>query len=493
VSAAGSETAGGLGASIVSGTRWTAASQVGTQAIRLGSAVMLARLLAPEHFGIMAMVFVVTTFLELFKDLGTASALVQRPELGRTLASSLFFLNLGFGIALSVIAFAGSPLIAAAYGDPQVEPVLRLMSLAVLVSSTSVVHQAMLRRRLRFGRLGVTLLVNALVTAVVSILLAALSFGVWALAWGLIAGTVVGAVAAWSLSEWRPVMTFHWRDVRGVLAFSMNLSAAQLATFLLFNLDKVLIGRFLGATTLGFYAIAQRILMQPVRTATQALHEVLFAALSRVQDDRDALTDAYLRTGAGVALVVFPAVTGMAVLASPLVETLLGDQWAPAGPVLTVLAPGIAVQALITTTVTLYKVRDRTDLMLRWTLASGVVVALAWYGGLQWGLIGVAWGFSGAILVLAYPAFAIPFRLIGLSVRRFARTLAPCLAATGLMAAGSGATSALLQDQGVDGVWVLVSAVPAGAFVYVGAIWWLKAPGVHDLTRLVGRSRVNAS
>jgi O-antigen/teichoic acid export membrane protein len=478
----------GLGTSVAVGTRWTGVGQVLVQVVRLGSSVVLARLLAPEAFGVMAMVLVVTTFLEVSKDLGTGAALVQRPRIDRSLPSSLFALNLGLGVVLMLGVIAVAPVVAAVYDDPQVVPVLRVTSLAVLVSSTAVVHQALLRRELRFARLAAVHVSNAVVTAAASIGLALLGLGVWALAWGLVAGTLAGAVAAWVLSGWRPTALPRWADVRSIADFSLNLSGAQLATFLLFNLDKVIVGRFLGAATLGIYSIAQRVLMQPVSTATQALHDVLFAAMSRIQEDRAALADAYVRTGAGVALVVFPAVGGVAAVADVLVPTVLGERWVDAVPVLIALAPGIAVQSLITTTVTLYLVRGRTDLMLRWTLVSGTVVAVAWYLGRAWGLVGVATAFSLAVVLLAYPAFAIPFSQIDLRVRRFVTTLLPCTAATTVMVAATRGLAWALPSDAVVPVVRLALLVMVGATTYGLIVWRWDVPGLRDLRRLTSRT-----
>ena len=475
-----------LGGAIVTGARWTGASQVAVQLVRLASVAVLARLLSPEHFGLMAMALVVTNFLEIFKDLGTSAALIQRRQLSRSLPDTLFVVNLGVGLLLSAAVYAAAPLVARVYDDPDVVPVLRVMCLAILISSTAVVHQALLRRSMRFARLGLVQMSNALMTALSSILLAAFGLGVWALAWGLVLGTTGGAMVAWVAARWTPHLRFRMADLREVLSFSLNLSGERLATFALFSLDKVFIGRFLGASILGLYSVAQRILIQPVNTATRALHDVLFAGLSRLQDDADALADAYVRTTAGVAMIIFPVVGGLGAVADPAVPLVLGGEWAPAAPIVAILAPGVAVKALISTTGKVYMVRARTDLMLRWSIFSGSVTAAAWYAGLPWGLEGVAAGFTLAVLALAYPAFAIPLRLISLPVRRLARALAPITAASLAMVLTALAVLEFGSRMGASDGLRLSVAIMAGTVTYGGTCWWLRLPSIDDLARLIG-------
>jgi O-antigen/teichoic acid export membrane protein len=412
------------------------------------------------------MALVVTNFLDIFRDLGTRSALIQRRHLTADFVSSIFYVNLLVGVALTAGVVLAAPVIAGLYGDAQVVPVLQGMALAIVIASVGLVQQGLLYRLMAFRKLAVVGLANALVNGVTAIWLAVAGWGVWALVAGIVLGTVGQSVAAWVLSPWRPRWHFRWGDVREVAGFSLNLSASQICAFAVTNADKFLIGRSLGPGPLGYYALAQRILMYPIRSITQMLQNVLFPAMAPLQEDNAAVARAYLRSCAAIAMITLPAMIGCAVLAQPLVLAVLGPQWAEAIPIVMILAPVGALQSLNYTVSTIYMVKGRTDRLLLWTIVASVVTVAALIIGLPWGLLGVTVAFAVAIVILTYPAFALAFRLIDLRVGALVVTLLPYLIGSLLMAALVGTVRVLMELSGAPPIAVLGSGVVTGIVVY---------------------------
>jgi len=469
-------------ASILSGTRWTAAQQVGSQVVQMGVMVILARLLAPEDFGLLAMAMAVTRFLEVFKTLGTRAAIIQRKDLSRELLSSLFFLNCFFGILLSTLVAVAAPGVAWLYGDPRVGNILRVVGITFAITSSGLVHMALLNRAMRFERLAIIGWIETLSSGAVSISLAYAGWGVWALVAGNIARAVANTVMAWVFSPWCPRLCFHWSEVTKVARFSLFLSAYDVYLYFSRNVIIFVIGRFLGATPLGYYSIATRLFKYPLDLIMGSLRTVLFPALSSIQDDPALIRRTYLRACGGISLLILPMMAGACALASPFTLVVLGEQWIPAIPLILILAAVAPLNGLSSTVGILYMVKGRTDWLFYWQLANGTLRVLASIAGLPWGILGVTAGYGMASLVLAYPAFAIPFRLVGLKVSGLLRALAPYLGVTAAMMFLVLVTRALLEHYGFSSLWVLSVGVTVGVIAYSALILLTAPPALKDFS-----------
>lgn len=484
---------GGLGAAVRSGTRLLTASQASLQVVRMLVAIVLARLLVPSDFGLVAMAYIVVNFLDIFKDLGTKAAMVQRRTMSRAFASTVFVVNVVVGVTITALVVVCAPLVALLYGDPAVTPVLQVLGGVIGISSLGLVHQAHLHRQLRFGRLAVLHLAIAITNAVVSLGLAFAGFGVWALVWGTLAGSLAANTLAWLFSDLRLTRSFSWDHVREIRSFSLNLSGSQVFGFTVNNADKFIVGRWLGAGALGHYNIAQRIIMYPVRSVTQVLQEVLFPAMARIQDDNRALGRGYLRALSGISLLTFPAMLGVAVVSGPFVRGVLGPSWEPAIPVIAIIAPVGALQSVLQTVSPLYAVKGRTDWLLRWTMAAGAVTVAAYVVGLPWGVVGVAAAYAVAHVLLFYPAFAIPFRLIELPFPALLRALAPTAGASVAMAGAVLALRIWLESRGVEPLTVLAACIGGGILIYIALMALIRPPAVEELRRLIWQKRWRTS
>ena len=470
---------------VVMGTRWLVASQVATQLTRLAVSVVLARLLEPTHFGLLAVAVVVVTFLDIFKVLGTGVAVIQRPVVTDELLNTVFVANVGIGVVATATLVLAAPGLAGLLDDPEATSVLRAISPAVLLSSCGHVQQALLRRAMSFRRLAGIMLASAVVSSAVSVFLAVMGAGVWALVAGTLASSVLTLALAWSSSAWRPGWHFRWGEFRDVVRFGINVSLADLLEFLVFHFDKVLVARYVGARGLGFYSLAQRLLMYPVFTLTSALTEVLFPALARHQDDDAGLSRGFLRACAGIALVTFPMTIGMAVVARPLVLAVLGPKWDEVVPLVWILAPVGGVQSVSLIAITIFLAKGRSDLLLRWGVMSAALVMVGYVVGVRWGLVGISAAYAVVVVALTYPAFAIAFGVIGLRFGALVAVLRTCLVATGAMAVVVAAVRVSAERLGLEPLPVLSVSVLSGVAVYGGIILRARPAALDDLLKLV--------
>ena len=476
-------------ATVVRGTQHTAVAQVVTQTVRFVSNVVLARLLTPDDFGVFAVALVISMFLDQLRDMGTGAAIIQRERVDQALLDSVFYLNLLIGVVLAVGLYLVAPSLAAMMGDPGTTPALRALAMITLVAAFGQIHHSLLRRDLRFYEIAVVSSVNAVVTGLVSIVAALLGAGYWALILGIAAGTVVNSAMVWVYDKWRPTLRVSLSSLRSIWRYSYHLFLSNLL-FLFFNqVDKIIVIHFLGKASLGTYTLAQRTVTSPVQSLVTVVNEVAFPAFARRQDDNAALHTGLIRSARVVALITFPAMAGLTVLAQPAVDVVFGSKWSELVPIIWILAP---ISALLSVSGNSYQVllaKGRTDISYRWGIVYCVVLTCFELVGVRWGLVGVALGYALGILIVTPIGMWLAYRLIDLRVRDYFRRLVPQAVITLVMAAVAWVVWWGLADLGAADAVSLLAGTLAGALVYAGLLLWWRPPAVADMMVALSRRR----
>jgi PST family polysaccharide transporter len=474
--------------SVVAGTRWGTISQVLTQVLRLVTQVVLARILLPSAFGVITLGLTFIMFLDLFKDLGTVTTIIQRPVITQRLLSSLFIVNLVVGAAMSGLFALVAPLLVPADAGADAVRILQVLGASLAISAVALVHQGLIRRDRKFGQLAGITVGQAAAAAIVSIALALAGLGAWSLVWGTLASSLVAVVMSWRASRFRPRWEFCWSDVKDVSGFSLQITSFNMFNYLFLNADKVIVGRVLGATALGLYALGQRVLMYPVRSVTQMLQQVLLPTFARMAEN-SAISRGYLRASSGIAMLTFPSMTGITLLAGPLVTTVFGPRWNDAIPVIAILAPMGLLHSLHFTVGAIYAAKGAGRLLLIWGMVSGLLTLLGYVAGLPWGIVGVAVGYAIVVVLLTYPTFAIPFRLIDLKVIELWKAVWPYTWMTAIMAVAVGAIRVALELRDASDPAVLLGCGSLGTVVYLLLLWWRRPPALADLRLVLRRAR----
>lgn len=472
----------------VAGARWSLASQGVRQALRVLTLITLTRLLAPRDFGLMSMALVVNGFIDLFRDMGTSTALIQRRELTQRLTSTTFWSNVTLGVSAALVTFAASPLIAGFYESPGLAPVVRLMALSLVIAGVGTVHQALLARDLAFRRLAMVDTVATLGGSVTAVAAAVGGAGVYSLVAGMLATSSLTTIGAWLASHWRPSFQFAIDDLLTIRRFTTNLVGFNILNYLTRNVDYLLIGKYLGAQNLGYYTLAYNLLLFPLQIFTYSVGRVTFPAYSSIQDDPGRIGRAYLRTTGFIASITFPLLFGLLLLCDAFVALVYGKTWSPAAPVIAVLIPVGMFQSIAALVGTIYNSRGRTDLQLKMEALTAVCVITAFWIGLHWGIVGVAVGYAIAeVALLGYPALAVPLRLIGLRVPDLWRTVWRPLLASMVMALTLLAARLLMSGKpGVVGFSLLVLL---GAVVYLIVSVVINRRQVSEFIRLLRPAR----
>jgi O-antigen/teichoic acid export membrane protein/phenylacetate-coenzyme A ligase PaaK-like adenylate-forming protein len=454
----------GLRQDATRGLTWSGVERWGNELLGLAVFLVLSRQLGPEAFGLVALATVVIDFGQRFVDQGFAPAVVQRGALDREHLDTAFWTSLVTGALLTALCAGLAGPIANAFGDAQLAPVLRWLSLGFLIRGLSSTQQALLIRSLRFKQLAVRTLVAEVCAGMVAIALALGGYGVWSLVGQSLASGAFGVVTLWSVSAWRPGLGFHWTHFRELSLFGANIVGFKLVSLLSQRVDALLIGSFLGASALGYYAVAGKILNSVSKALTGVIDSVAFPIFSRLQGEPERLQRAFYEATQLTSLVTLPTYLGLAAIAADVVPFAFGAQWGPSVPVLQVFACVGVLEALTGFNGSVLKAVGRPSWRLGLAALEAAVASLAMLLVVKQGITAVALA-GGAVSIALYPLdFSAVRRAIGVEVRRYAARFAgPLLAA--LLCAGA-ALGVRLAAESLPAALRLGLSILAGAVAY---------------------------
>jgi PST family polysaccharide transporter len=467
------------------GIEWTAGARAVKLILQFIISVILARLLAPKDFGLIAMIVVITGFAGIFSEMGFGTALIQRKNIEERHLSSIFWLNIAVGLILAFIFFAAAPLISAFYSEPRLKILTMFISVNFFFSSLKVVQSSILRRSMDFRKLAVIETTTMLIAGAFAITLALIGFGVWSLASQMIITTFVGVILFWFLTDWRPRFQFDKNAVKELLGFSSNLLGFNVFNYWARNIDNLLIGKFVSSTGLGIYSRAYGLMLMPLSQISATLGRVLFPSLSKTQDDKVLTKRIYLKTIGAIALLTLPMMTGLVVVADSFVLALLGPRWVAVVPVLRILCLVGMMQSLGTTVGWVYSSQGRTDLMFRWGMVAGTIGIISFIIGIWIGSVSaVAYCYAIANILLLYHNFAIPGKLINMTFSEVLRCVIGKLGCALLMSAGVYLLAINLPSEWPHWLRLMV-LVPFGMIFYVGLIHFLKLRAYLEIRELI--------
>ncbi len=474
---------------VVSGLAWKGISQISTQVIRLGVAVVLARILAPHDFGLAGMVLVFTSFILVLSDLALGSRLVQLRELTDIDCSTAFWTSVVSGAVFTVVGIALSGEIAHLFGEPALQPMIAVLSITFFFSGITLTQSALLVRKMAFRPLEIREMAGTFVGGALGIAVALLGYGAWAIIAQQLSSAVVSTILVWSYSTWRPKLAFSLESLRVFSGFSGNVLGASLFWQLRGTSDNFLIGKFIGASALGAYALAYNIILVPFNRIAIPLSQVLFPAMAHVQDDRERLRSYWIRSVRVVATIALPSLLGLIIVAPDFVHAVLGDSWSRATPVIRLLAVVGLLQTLQFLNPTVLQAVDRTSRLFAWSAFSYAAALAAFVVGLQWGIVGVAAAFAIAAVIVEPLYAAMTARTVQLPLRDLVGPLRGVVEASAAFAALLVAARMLLIDVGVGPTLRLLVLIPAGAATFALLCRWRAPEVVAELRGLRPRRR----
>lgn len=392
-----------IGARSVRGGAVTVGAQLLKIVLQFGVTIVLARLLKPETFGLVAMVAVVLTFLETFKDLGLSAATVQREHVTHSEVSTLFWVNAGLGFAAAILMVPLAPLLAWFYGEPALRDITLSLGLGFALSGLSTQHIAILRRQMRFPALAGIQMGAEIVGMTAAVFAAYEGAGYWSLVLQRLVWAACMTLGSWVFCGWRPGWPGPLREVRELLGFGWHVTGSNLVSLFVRNLDQILIGWYWGAVPLGLYDRAYKILLLPINNLNAPLYSVAIPALSRLAGEPERYRRAYLGIVEKLSMVAMPCAALLLAAPDLVVRFIFGPQWIAATPIVGWLALAALYQPVTYTCSWLFMTQGRTREMFYWGMAASAMTATAIVAGLPFGAEGVAASFAVTGIAIRMP------------------------------------------------------------------------------------------
>lgn len=376
----------------ISAAKWSAVERLGSQSVQFLISVILARLLLPEQFGLIAMLTIFFAVAQTFVDSGFGAALIQKKEVSHLDKCSIFYFNILVGAGAALLVFSTAQSISVFYDQPVLEPLTKFLSINLLITSLAIVHSVTLSRELNFKAQAKIGIVSSVASGIVGVSLAVAGFGVWSLAIQQVASNGIRVVLLWAVSDWRPSLCFSIASLRTLFGFGSRMLLAGLLDNFFKNIYLIVIGKLYPPALLGFYTRAQGLKDVVALNLTQIISKVSFPAFSSIQDDNEILKELFRKSLVFSAFVIFPAMLGMIAVAEPMVVSLLTDKWLPSVfylQLLCVVGMLLPMQAL---NLSIIKSKGRSDIYLRLEIIKKFLivinVAVTWQWGIEPMIIG---------------------------------------------------------------------------------------------------------
>lgn len=438
------------------GTFWNYLSFASGKLLSFVATIILARLLVPEQFGLVAYCTIAIQYLDILNTAGINSALIARKDKLEEAANSALIANLALGIISFGITWFAAPAIAAFFKADEVTQLVRLLAFVLPISGLGEVPRALIMRSLRFKTKLIPDLAGNLTKGLVSIILALLGYGPWSLIWGQIAGTVASVTILWRLANWRPSWKFESKTAMEVLVFGGHIVLVEIAGQIRNNVDYLIVGRVLGASLLGIYTLAYRIPELAIRSFDRVISHVSFPLLARIQSDITFLKSTYLGYIRYISLFTFSVGIGIAIISRSFVETFLSSKWNATILPMSLIAVALAIISVGHIPGIFYKAIGRPEILNRLSIIKiPLIVGIIWYST-RWGIVGVAVGqVVFAIISVLVDSYVVS-RIIGFRVYETIMALLPAIFCSLSMVLTTTLIKVLFAPAGILGLIILL-------------------------------------
>src|SRR5690554_1878391 len=458
------------------GVLWNLASLFLTRGASTIFMLFLARLLAPEAFGLVAMTTVIFELANAFINSGLGAALIRSKTVSDADLNTVFYTNLLLSLVAYAALFAGAPYIAAFYSQPELTTLIQVMGLVVFINAAKVVQTAILSRKMDFKTQMKANTLSVVISGCLAVAAAWSGWGVWSLVVQMLSSALISALVLWLVSQWRPALKFITESFSRLFGFGRNLLAERLLSVLYQNSYVLVIGRFFSAELTGLYFLAKKVSNLISQQLTGAVQQATFPALSTLQDDNAALLHKYRQIMQLMMFLIAPIMGLLAGLAPVLFELMFDERWAAAVPYLQLLCVVGALYPLHALNINLLNVKGRSDLVLKVGFVKKAVNLTLLFLAIPFGVIGIVVSQVIGTFLALIPNTYFSVRLVGYSLFDQVKDVVKPLVAAGLA--------------GLAGYWVAQIEMPwlpvsllfaglAGMFVYILASILLRAEGAR--------------
>ena len=384
----------------VSGVKWTTISTIGVNILQLIQLAILARLLDPSAFGVMAIVMVIVGFSQAFLDMGISNAIIHKQEITQEQLSTLYWVNVIAGVLIFVVMCGVAPFVASFYHQTELTNLIILLGTTFLIQPFGQQFMVLWQKELRFKEIARIDIINKFITLIVTVWFAYDGYGVYSLVYGAIAGSIVQTAQFMQLGfkEHKPRLIFNLSNIKEFLNFGAYQMGERTINYFNYQIDAILIGKLLGMEALGIYNIAKNLIMKPAMVFNPIITKVTFPVMAKIQNDVLRLKEVYLKTMNYLSSVNFLAYAFIFIFAHDIVLLLFGMKWLPAVPIVKILSVWGALRSTGNPVGSLLLAKGKANWGFFWNLGLFFYVPSGIYIGSYWGLEGVSWG----LVILAF-------------------------------------------------------------------------------------------
>jgi teichuronic acid exporter len=449
---------------VISSLLWKLMERGGTQGIQFIVAIVLARLLLPEEFGLIVLVTIFISIAGVFVQSGFNTALIQKKNPDEVDFSSVFYLSLFVASLLYIGLFFTAPFIAAFFDEPELKLVLRILSLTLFFGAINSIQLAVISRNMQFKKLFISSLGAILISAVVGIMMAYANFGVWALVVQQLSNQLMVTIILWFTVRWRPKLLFSIKRIKNLFSFGWKLLISSLLDTLYKNITSLFIGKLFSSETLGFYNRGEQFPNLIVSNINGSIQSVMLPTLASHQDNKKRVKDIVRRSIVTSSFIIFPMMVGLAAIAKPLIEIILTEKWLPAVPFLQIFCASYALWPIHTANLQAINALGRSDIFLKLEISKKILGLVILGISIPFGVYAMAFGvFVSSVLstfINAYPNL----KLIDYSIQEQWKDIIPSLLLSVLM----GTVIYSIKWVGMTEIPTVIAQVVIGVILYVG-------------------------
>lgn len=455
----------------LTGFLWVLVDKVGSSLANFIVTIILARLLAPADFGLVAMVMVFFEISSSFIQSGIGFALVREKTITELDKSTVFIFNLVTALVFYGLLYFAAPYIARFFEQPVLTAIVRIMGINLIISALAIIQHAVLTQQIDFRVQTKVRMGAVLASGICAVAMALNGWGVWSLIARIGVMELITTVLFWVINPWRLTLRFSTSSFRRLFGFGSVILAEALIDKVFRHLLQILIGKFYSAATLGFFTQANNFCNMASNSFLQAIQKVTYPVLARLQDDKVKLKDGYRQLIGVSSFIIIPVMALMGVLAEPLIVSLAGEKWLPSVPLLRLLCLGGAIYHLNAINLDVLLVLGRVDLSLKLEVIKKVILAVALIIGIQFGIYGMVIGQVAATYIALFINTYYSDLLLRYALAEQMKDVAP----TVLFSLGTGAVVfILLQHTNTAALYQLLWAPVVGTGIYLTLHHWAK-------------------
>lgn len=466
---------------------WSLVERLGSQILRVLFTIVLARLLLPEHFGIIGILTAFLGIAEALVQSGLGLALIREPNPTHLEKCSIFYFGIAVAGSLSALLFLCAPLLVSFYRLPTLIQLTQLMTLGVVLKSLSIVPNALLVKQMAFGTLGKISIVSNILSGIAGIGMARAGFGVWSLVAQQLGGTLLMALLVFISCKWRPTLEFSWFALRRYLSFGASFLVISLLDTFTTNIYFAILGRIVSLADVGLYSRAQQIQELPVKNFYYVISRPSLSIFSSLQQDPAALAGYFRSTVSILAFINFPIMAALAASAEPLTLALLTSNWLGAVPMIRMFCLVGAIYPLQRIVINLLAALGRHHTCLKLEVSRNGLMIISVLLAANAGVMAVIMAQAGAFLVAYLMTARCASLTIGYHVRRQFADLVPYLLSAGFTGLGMYCVSFL---ELANPILILLAQFAVGATIYGGLATLCPLEGLAELRRIIGSGRV---